>query len=112
MIEKNRTIFIRHILENIKKIEDFSKRISKEELKNDELRKYAIVRAIEVIGEAVKNLSNEFKEKHKDIPWKEIIGTRDIMIHKYFGVDLEIVWDIIENNLPDLKKKLKSIKLN
>ena len=47
-----------------------------------------------------------------DIPWKEIIGTRDIMIHKYFGVDLEIVWDIIENNLPDLKKKLKSIKLN
>jgi len=112
MIEKNRTIFIRHILENIKKIEDFSKGISKEELKNDELRKYAIVRAIEVIGEAVKNLSNEFKEKHKDIPWKEIIGTRDIMIHKYFGVDLEIVWDIIENNLPDLKKKLKSIKLN
>ena len=106
MTEKSQTVFIRHILENIEKIEDFSKGISKEELKNDELRKYAIVRAIEIIGEAVKNLSSEFKEKHKDIPWKEIIGTRDIMIHKYFGVDLEVVWDIISNNLPDLKKKL------
>src|SRR3989338_8117274 len=106
MTEKSQTVFIRHILENIEKIEDFSKGISKEELKNDELRKYAIVRAIEIIGEAVKNLSSEFKEKHKDIPWKEIIGTRDIMIHKYFGVDLEIVWDIIENNLPDLKKRM------
>ena len=112
MTEKSQTVFIRHILENIEKIEDFSKGISKEELKNDELRKYAIVRAIEIIGEAVKNLSSEFKEKHKDIPWKEIIGTRDIMIHKYFGVDLEVVWDIISNNLPDLKKKLKSVNFN
>lgn len=112
MTEKELAVFIRHILENIEKIEIFSKGILKEGLKNDELRQYAIVRAIEVIGEAVKNLPEEFKEKHKDIPWKEIIGTRDIMIHKYFGVDLEIVWDIIENNLPDLKKKLKKINLN
>lgn len=112
MTEKEPAVFIRHILENIEKIEMFSKGISKEGLKNDELRKYAIVRAIEVIGEAVKNLPEEFKEKHKDIPWKEIIGTRDIMIHKYFGVDLDIVWDIIENNLPDLKKKLKKININ
>ena len=112
MTEKKEDIFIRHILENIEKIEEFSKGLSKKDLENDELRKYAIVRAIEVIGEAVKNLSQEFKEKHKDIPWKDIIGTRDIMIHRYFGVDSEVVWDIIENNLPDLKKKLKSVKLD
>lgn len=109
MTEKEQAVFIRHIIESIEKIEQFSRGISKESLKDDELRQYAIVRAIEIIGEAVKNLSKEFKEKHKDIPWREIIGTRDIMIHKYFGVDLEIVWDIIKHNLPDLKKKLKSI---
>lgn len=107
MREEKEIIFIRHIIDNISKIEKFSKDISREELMNDELRQYAIVRAIDIIGEAVKNLPKDFKENNEDIPWKDIVGTRDIMIHKYFGVDFGAVMDIIKNDLPDLKKKLK-----
>jgi uncharacterized protein with HEPN domain len=109
MSKERNIIFIKHILDNIDRIENFSKGMSQESLKNDELRQYAIVRAIEIIGEAVKNLPKDFKDDNKDIPWKDIIGTRDIMIHKYFGIDLEAVWDIIEKDLPDLKRKLKKL---
>ena len=77
---------------------------------SDRLKQSAIVREIEIIGEAVKNISENLKDKHREIEWKEIAGTRDKMIHHYFGVDLNIVWDIVKINLPDLKKKILKIK--
>ena len=101
--------FLNHILENIVKAESFSKGMTKEELSKNEFAQYAIVRAIEVIGEAAKNLPDSFKKEHPKIVWKDIIGTRDIMIHKYFGVDLNIVWDILSIGLPDLKKKINAL---
>lgn len=109
MNNENSLIFIQHILDNIKNIEGFSKDLTKEELSKNKLKQYAIVRAIEIIGEAAKNLSVSFKEKYPGISWKEIIGTRDRVIHHYFGVDLDIIWEIIKNDLPNLKKKLKAI---
>ena len=77
---------------------------------SDRLRQSAIIREIEIIGEAVKNVSENLKNKHREIEWKEIIGTRDKMIHHYFGVDLNIVWNIIKIYLPDLKEKVLKIK--
>jgi uncharacterized protein with HEPN domain len=110
MSDKDPLIFLKHILENISKIESFSKNIvKKEELSKNELKKYAIIRAIEVIGESVKNLPSSLKDKYPDVSWKEIVGTRDILIHQYFGVDLNIVWDIIKKDLPELKEKIKKI---
>lgn len=109
MSEKDDLIFIKHILESIEAIAEFSRNISKGELSLNRLRQSAIVREIEIIGEAAKNISLNVKDKHKEIPWKEIIGTRDKMIHHYFGVDLNIVWDIIKKDLPDLKKKMQEI---
>lgn len=76
---------------------------------SNEMKQYAIVRAIEIIGEAVKNLPSSFKSKHPSISWKEIIGTRDKIIHHYFGVDLDIIWDIVNKDIPDLKKKILKI---
>ena len=108
-MNKEIKIFILHILENIEKIESFSKNMSKENLGKDEQKQYAIIRAIEIIGEAAKNLPVSFKNKYSNIPWKEIIGTRDKIIHHYFGIDLNIVWDIIKKDLPDLKGKIKKI---
>jgi len=102
--------FIEHILDSINAIKDFSKNMSKEELSSNRLKQSAIVREIEIIGEAVKNISESLKNKHPEIEWKEIVGTRDKMIHHYFGVDLNIVWDIIKINLPDLKEKILKIK--
>jgi uncharacterized protein with HEPN domain len=110
-MEKDDFAFIKHILESIEAIEVFSEKMSKEELISSRLKQSAITREIEIIGEAAKNLSNNFKEKHKEIEWKHIIGTRDILIHHYFGVDLNILWNIIKKDLPDLKQKLEKIKV-
>ncbi len=110
MNNKNDLVFIEHILDSINAIEDFSKNISKEELISNRLRKSAIVREIEIIGEAVKNISDNLKKEYKEIKWKDIAGTRDKMIHHYFGVDLNIVWDIIKKDIPVLKKQIKEIK--
>ncbi len=109
MNEKNYIVFLEHILDNVEKVESFSGNVSKDELNNDELRQYAIVRAIEIIGEAVKNLPSSFKNKHSNISWRDIVGTRDKMIHHYFGVDLNIVWGIVKKDIPKLKKEVKDI---
>ena len=110
MSKKGDLIFIEHILESINAIEDFSKGLTKEKLISSRLKQSALVREIEIIGEAVKNISNNLKEKYKDIAWKEIVGTRDKMIHHYFGVDLDIVMGIIKNDIPILKKQVLNIK--
>lgn len=109
MTKKDNQIFVEHILDSIGAIEKFAEGITEKELASDRLRRSAIVREIEVIGEAAKHISNEFKTNHKEVPWKDIIGTRDKLIHHYFGVDLNIIWRIIKIFLPDLKNKLKEI---
>ncbi|MEK6842133.1 MAG: DUF86 domain-containing protein [Nanoarchaeota archaeon] len=110
MTSKDDSVFIEHVLDSIRAIEDFSKGLSKEKLISNRLKKSAIIREIEVIGEAVKNISESLKNSHKEIGWKEISGTRDKMIHHYFGVDMDIVWNIIKKDLPDLKTKMLKIK--
>jgi uncharacterized protein with HEPN domain len=110
MSEKNDLVFIEHILDSIGAIEEFSKGMSKAELKASRLRQSAIVREIEVIGEAAKNVSRMNKEKFKEIPWRDIAGTRDKMIHHYFGVDLDIVWNIVRHDLPTLKRQMIVIR--
>ena len=102
-------VFIKHMIQNIENIELFSAKITKGGFLSDKLKQYAIVRAIEIIGEAAKNLSQSFKNDHPQVSWKDIIGTRDRIIHHYFGVDLDIVWEIIIKYIPDLKKKLLHI---
>lgn len=107
---KEDLVFIEHILDSINAIEEFSKNINKEKLESDRLKQSAIVREIEIIGEAVKHISINLKNNHPEVEWKEIAGTRDKMIHHYFGVDLDIVWNIVKINLPELKSKMLKIK--
>ena len=78
--------------------------------KDNRILKRAVERNLEIIGEAVKNLSEEFRNKHNEIEWKKIAGFRDVIIHKYFEVDLDVVWSIIEKDLPVLKDKLEKVK--
>jgi len=110
MTERDDFVFIGHILESIEAIEKFSENLDEEELHLNRLKQSAIVREIEIIGEASKNISKEFKEKHNKIEWKKIAGTRDKLIHHYFGVDLGAVWRVIEDKIPELKTQILKIK--
>lgn len=102
--------YINHILDAITDIEESVNDLIKDEfVKNKDVRE-ANIRRIEIIGEAVKNISKNVREKYKEIEWTKIAATRDKMIHHYFGVDLDIVWDIIKVNIPDLKQKTLKIK--
>lgn len=108
-MKKDPSIFIKHILESIELIEAYSKDISKATFTKDKKLQDAIIRRIEIIGEAVKNLPSEFTTKHKAVPWNDIAGTRDKLIHPYFGVDLDLTFDIVKSELPKLKKNIVEI---
>jgi uncharacterized protein with HEPN domain len=109
MSDKNALIFIEHIRENIDAIEDFSRSISKEDLLADKQKQYAIIRAIEIIGESVKNLPDSFIKKYPKTSWKEIVGTRDKLIHHYFGIDPDMIWKIIKEDIPKLKEQIQEL---
>lgn len=103
-------LFIEDITKSIKNIEEFTKGINKEKFLRDKLRQSAVIRQLEIIGEAAKNVPPSFSEKYPKIPWKEISGFRDILSHAYFGVSIERVWNIIEKDLSALKKEIGRIK--
>ena len=105
-------MFVKHILESIKRIESFMEKVSEESFRTNEEKQSAVIRQIEIIGEATKNLPESFRKKYKDVSWADIAKTRDKMIHHYFGVDLDIVWEIIKEEIPKLKKQIKKIKEN
>ena len=108
-MKKDVNIFLNHILESIKLIEKFIKGKSKKEFLDSIQLQDSIIRRLEIISEAVKNLPSDFKNKHKNIAWKKVGGLRDILIHHYFGVDLDLTWDVIKRDLPNLKEKIKNI---
>jgi len=101
--------YLNDILEVIEDIKNFTEGISYEELENDKKTLYAVIRCLEVLGEAVKKIPNVIKEKYPEIPWQEIAGMRDKLIHEYFGIDIEIVWDTIKADLPLLKEIVTKI---
>ena len=109
---RNELLFIEDILNSIKNIEDFSRGLTKEEFIKDKLRQSAIIRQIEIIGEAVKNISDKTKKKYPNIEWRKIAGSRDILSHAYLGISMERVWNIIEKDLPKLKKEIEKIKID
>jgi uncharacterized protein with HEPN domain len=94
--------YLMHIREEIDFVLRHTNTIDKNTFLSDETLTRAIVRSLEIIGEATKKLPPDFKLLHPQIEWKKIAGTRDVLIHDYFGVDWDIVWDIVVNKLPDL----------
>ena len=109
-MKRDLKLFIYNIMDSIENIESFLKEISKESFFKDRLRQSAVIRQLEVIGEATKNIPDSFRKKYPEIPWKKIVGLRDIIIHTYFEIDLDITWEIIKKDLPLLKKQVQNIK--
>jgi uncharacterized protein with HEPN domain len=105
---KKDTIYLHHILDAIERIEEYTLELSFNEFMENYLVQDGVIRQIEIIGEATKKLSAEIKENIPGIPWKDITGMRDKLIHDYMGVDIDAVWDTVVKDIPDLKKKLKT----
>ena len=108
MIKKDQ-VYIEHILEAITKIENFSKGISRFDFDRNVMIQDAIIRNIEIIGEATKKISNGFTQRQQEIPWSEMAGMRNKLIHDYMDVDLDVVWKTIEVDLPLLKELISNI---
>ncbi|HLD35330.1 MAG TPA: DUF86 domain-containing protein [Planctomycetota bacterium] len=106
---KKDNLYLRHISEACENIDTFMSGIKKEAFMKDKLVQSAVIRQLEIIGEAVKNLSANLKKTHNNIPWKDMAGLRDKLIHGYFGVDISLVWTICTKDIPELKKKLAAI---
>jgi len=97
------------MLDAINLIESYLQNKDYKDFKNNRMLQDAVIREIEIIGEAAKNVSADFRKKYPDIPWRSIAGMRDKLIHGYFGVDLGAVWDTAIKDLPRLKRMLMSI---
>ncbi len=106
-------LFLSDILESIEKIQEYLKSVTREELLGKSILQDSVMRRLEIIGEATKNIPASLKEKYPEIPWRRISGLRDVLIHAYFGIDAERLWVIVKDDLPILKinvqKMLKEI---
>lgn len=106
MKKRDDSVFLNHIVDSISEIESFTLSLSKEKFQSSKLHQNAVIRCLEVIGQSVKNVSTKTRELDSEIPWQDIAGMRDVLIHQYFGVDINEVWSTVENDLIPLKKQI------
>jgi len=104
--------YVKDILESIKEIREFTKGMDFEEFSKDKRTVNAVVRSLEILGEAAKKIPSNMREKYPSIPWKRMSGMRDKLIHEYHGVDLEIIWTVVQEELPPLQPKIKEVLKN
>lgn len=103
-------LYIGDIIESIDKIEQYSGHITEDEFYTNSQVQDAIIRRLEIIGEAVKNVPKNVRDRYPDIPWKNIAGLRDVLTHAYFGVNVKRTWKVVVEDIPDLKDKILIIK--
>lgn len=109
MSKRDIALYLSDILSSIKKIEEYTKGMSYAKFSKDDKTLDAVVRNLEIIGEATNQMPDTFKEKHTDVPWRKIISMRNKVIHEYSGVDVEILWQTLKEDLPELKTLVKRL---
>ena len=105
-MKKDTDVFLRHIFDSIGCIDSYTERKSEEEFLDSIEMQDAVMRRLAIIGEAAKNIPAGLREKHKSIDWKAIIGLKNVLVHEYFGVDNEVIWHIVKDDLPRLKAEI------
>jgi len=111
-MKRDDSVYLNHILDSIHQIEEYTEGLNKKEFLAKRLVQDGTIRQIEIIGEATKNVSEPLKERYSHIPWKEVAGMRDKLIHNYFGVDIDAVWDVVKKDIPVLKVEILTIMEN
>lgn len=104
--------FLSDIDQNIEKAIDFVEGLTFDQFCQDQKTLYAVVRAIEIIGEAVKNIPDEIREQYPEVPWSSMAKMRDKLAHQYFGINENVVWDTVQNDLPELKPLIENVLRN
>jgi uncharacterized protein with HEPN domain len=102
------TLYLRHILDAIQKIERYAE-VGHDEFIAESLRHDAVIRQLEIVGEAAKRLSPQVLSRSPDVPWRQVAGMRDVLIHDYMGVDLERVWNVLQQDLPSMRMAIEEI---
>ena len=111
-MSRQHELYIEDILNSIESIEKYRQNNPEKRLGSENILTDAVIRNLEVIGEAVKNLPEDLKQERNDLPWREIAGFRDVLIHQYFKVNPDIIRDIVNNKLPELKQTVQEISEN
>jgi len=111
-MKRSNYIFLSDILKSIRYIERFTVGFDLDHFLKSEMEQFAVVRNLEIIGEAAHAINEEFKESHSHIPWRSIQAFRNILVHEYFDVDMEAVWNVIIKDLPQLKSAVKEAILD
>ena len=110
MSKRSLGLLVEDIWESIEKIERYTEGLTQEAFQGDEKTTDAVVRNLEIIGEAAARLPGDFTDQHSEIEWIKIIGLRNRIVHEYFGVDLQIIWQILRKDIPAFKASLKNIR--
>lgn len=102
-------LYLRHVLDAMDTVKEYLQGVNEEKFKNTRLIQDGVIRQIEIIGEAVRHVSKDIRKTYPEIPWQDVAGMRDKLIHGYFGVDIEKVWDTAQDDLPILREQVERI---
>lgn len=105
---KDDSVYLQHMLESIETIESYTEDVTEADFRERSMLQDAVIRQLEVLGEAAMQLSEETRNEYEDVPWQDITGMRNKLIHGYFGVDIDVVWETVIDDLPRLRRRLET----